>query len=145
MLKDAIPKLARVGVLRGFSTSPVLKESRPAAVALKLNLEESTQADPNGLESAFQIAKQKQVDAIMPITATCFFAARKRIVELVGKYRLPAIYPQKEYVDEGGLMAYGRTIDCTVATLIMSTKYSKERNLPICRCSRPRSLNLSLT
>ena len=36
-----------------------------------------------------------------------FFAERKRIVELAGKYRLPAIYPQKEYVDEGGLMSYG--------------------------------------
>src|ERR1044071_6928421 len=36
-----------------------------------------------------------------------FFAERKRIAELAGKYRLPAIYPQKEYVDEGGLMSYG--------------------------------------
>ena len=41
-------------------------------------------------------------------TATrSFFAERKRIVELAGKYRLPAIYPQKEFVDEGGLMSYG--------------------------------------
>jgi ABC-type uncharacterized transport system substrate-binding protein len=32
---------------------------------------------------------------------------RKRIVELAGKYRLPSIYSQKEYVDEGGLMSYG--------------------------------------
>ena len=36
-----------------------------------------------------------------------FFAERKRIVELAVKYRLPAIYPHKEYVDEGGLMFYG--------------------------------------
>ena len=36
-----------------------------------------------------------------------FFAERKRIVELAGKYRLPAIYFQKEFVDEGGLMSYG--------------------------------------
>ena len=108
VLKDAIPKLDRVGLLRGFSTSPVLKEIRPAAVALNLRLEEiEAQADPKGLESAFQIAKQKRVDAIMPITATRFFAVRKRIVELAGKYRLPAIYPQKEFVNEGGLMSYG--------------------------------------
>ena len=37
--------------------------------------------------------------------------ARKRFVELVGKYRLPAIYPQKEYADEGGLMSYGAVSD----------------------------------
>ena len=36
-----------------------------------------------------------------------FFAERKRIVELAAKYRLPAIYFQKEFVDEGGLMSYG--------------------------------------
>jgi putative tryptophan/tyrosine transport system substrate-binding protein len=40
-----------------------------------------------------------------------FFAERKRIVELAGKHRLPAIYYQKEFVDEGGLMSYGADYD----------------------------------
>ena len=88
-----------------------MKEIRPAAVALKLKLEEiEIQPDAKGLESAFQTAKQKQVNAIMTITNRDFFAARKRIVELAGKYRLPAIY-QKEFVDEGGLMSYGVDYD----------------------------------
>jgi putative ABC transport system substrate-binding protein len=39
-----------------------------------------------------------------------FFAERKRIVELAGKYHLPAIYPNKGYVDEGGLMSYGEDV-----------------------------------
>jgi ABC-type uncharacterized transport system substrate-binding protein len=66
-----------------------------------------TQPDPKGLESAFQTAKQKQVGAIMMIPTRRFFAERKRIVELAGKYKLPAFYFQKEFVDEGGLMSYG--------------------------------------
>jgi len=66
-----------------------------------------TQPDAKGLESAFQTAKQKQVNAIMTMANRAFFSERKRIVELAAKYRLPAIYPQKEYVDEGGLMSYG--------------------------------------
>ena len=111
ILKDAVPKLARVGLLRrreSASTDLQLKELRPAAVALKLKLEEiETQADAKGLESAFQTAKQKQVNAIMTTATRAFFAERKRIVELAGKYRLPAIYFQKEFVDEGGLMSYG--------------------------------------
>jgi putative ABC transport system substrate-binding protein len=83
-------------------------EVRPAALALKLKLEEiETQPDPRGLESAFKTAKQKQVGAIMTVTSRQFFAERKRIVELAVKYRLPAIYFQKEFVDEGGLMSYG--------------------------------------
>jgi hypothetical protein len=44
----------------------------------------------------------------MTTTGRRFFAERKRIVELAGKHRLPAIYFQKELVDEGGLMSYGR-------------------------------------
>ena len=109
ILKDAVPKLARVGLLRPAGQSDrQVKELRPAAVALKLKLEEiETQVDAKGLESAFQTAKQKQVGAILTTTGPSFFAERKRIVELAGKYRLPAIYPQKEFVDEGGLMSYG--------------------------------------
>jgi ABC-type uncharacterized transport system substrate-binding protein len=66
-----------------------------------------TQPDAKGLESAFQTAKQKQVNSIMTTPGQRFFVERKRIVELAGKNRFPAIYPQKEYVDEGGLMSYG--------------------------------------
>ena len=112
VLKDAVPKLARVGLLRGTGTTIgrdlQLKEIRPAALALKVNLEEiDTQFDAKGLDSAFRTAKQKKVDAIMTISGPRFFAERKRIVELAGRYRLPAIYTQKEFVDEGGLMSYG--------------------------------------
>ena len=116
ILKDAVPKLARVGLLRppggSIAQDLQLKELRPAALALKLKLEEiETQPDAKGLESAFQTAKQKQVGAIMTTTGRRFFAERKRIVELAVKYRLPAIYSQKEFVDEGGLMSYGADYD----------------------------------
>ena len=114
ILKDAVPKLARVGLLRlpGQSASLQLKELRPAALALKLKLEEiDTQPDAKGLESAFQTAKQKQVGAIMMHSNPRFFAERKQIVELAAKHRLPAIYFQKEFVDEGGLMFYGADVD----------------------------------
>jgi ABC-type uncharacterized transport system substrate-binding protein len=112
VLKDAVPKLDRVGLLRRSSYNPgeelQLKELRAAAAALKVKLEEiKTQSDAQGLENAFKTAKQKQVKAIMTTSTRFFFAERKPIVALAGKYRLPAIYTWKEYVDEGGLMSYG--------------------------------------
>jgi putative ABC transport system substrate-binding protein len=108
ILKDAVPNLARVGLLRSTAASSQLHEIRPAAVALKLKLEEiETRTDAKGLESAFQSAMQKRVDAIMTTSTRPFFAERKRIVELSNKHRLPAIYFSKEFVDEGGVMSYG--------------------------------------
>jgi putative ABC transport system substrate-binding protein len=116
ILKDAVPKLARVGLLwlsgGGIGQDLQMKELRPAALALRLKLEEiKTQPDPKGLESAFQTAKQKQVNAIITTATRPFLAERKQIVELAGKYRLPAIYGQKEFVNEGGLMSYGADFD----------------------------------
>src|SRR6185295_10233904 len=94
--------------LPGQSSSLQLKELRLAAVVLKVKLEEiETQPDAMGLESAFHTARQKQINAIMTTSNPRFFAERKRIVELAGKYRLPAIYPQDEFVEAGGLMSYG--------------------------------------
>jgi putative ABC transport system substrate-binding protein len=88
-----------------------MERDQAAALALKIKLEEiDTQPDAKGLESAFKTAKQKQVGAIMTPSGRRFFVERKRIVELAGKYRLPAIYPEKEFVDEGGLMSYGEDV-----------------------------------
>ena len=116
VLKDAVPKLARVGLFTltgaNIATDLQLKELRPAALFLKLKLEEiETQLDAKGLEDAFRTAKRKQVGAIMMPAGRQFFAERKRIVELATKYQLPAIYFQKEFVDEGGLMSYGADYD----------------------------------
>ena len=77
ILNDAVPKLVRVGLLwlsgRGMGQDLQRKELRPAAPALKLKLEEiETQPDAEGLESAFQTAKQKQVNAIMTTTGLPF-------------------------------------------------------------------------
>ena len=112
ILKDAVPKLARVGLLVRQAGNPgeeiQLEELRVAASALKVKLEEiKTELDAQGFESAFKTAKQKQVKAIMTTALRVFNAERKRIVELAAKYRLPAIYPWKESVDDGGLMSYG--------------------------------------
>jgi len=113
VLKDAVPKLTRVGIPRATTSDAAvsdqlqMKEVRVAAVALKLKLEEiTTRLDSKALESAFQSLKQNQVGAIL-LVGRRFFAERKRVVELAGKYWLPAIYPQKEYMNEGGLMYYG--------------------------------------
>ncbi len=140
ILKDAVPKLARVGLLKPAGGSErQLKELRPAAQALKLKLEEiETQRDSKSLESAFQTAKLRQVDAIMTTAGTGFFAERKRVVELAGKHRLPAIYFQKEFVDEGGLMSYGADYtDLYRRAAVYVDKISRARSPLTFPCEQP--------
>ena len=77
-------------------------------MALKLKLEEiETQPDAKGLESCFSNRKAETGGRDYDARRYRFLAQRKRIVDLAVKYRLPAIYPQREFVDEGGLMSYG--------------------------------------
>jgi ABC-type uncharacterized transport system substrate-binding protein len=112
ILKDTVPKLTRVGALRQSggpgAGAPVFNDLRAAAPVLKLKLEEiESGADAEALANAFRTAKQKQVGALVIGGGSRFLTERKHIVELAVKHRLPASYPWKEFVDEGGLMSYG--------------------------------------
>ena len=113
ILKDTVPKLVRVGLLQQAAGGDLpLKDLRAAAPVLKVKLEEiRTEPTTEGIEIAFRTARQTKVDAIMISGGRAFFAERRRIVEFAGKQRFPAIYPQKEFVDEGGLMSYGADHD----------------------------------
>jgi putative ABC transport system substrate-binding protein len=50
---------------------------------------------------------QQKVQAIIPTAGRLTFGARKPIAQFAIKYRLPGIYQENEFVDEGGLMSYG--------------------------------------
>ena len=139
ILKDAVPKLSRVGLLQppagGIAGELQVKELRDAAVALKLNLEEiKTPPDAKGLENAFQTANQKQVNGILTRSTRPYFALRKRIVDLAEKYRLPAIYPQRGFVEAGGLMSYGANDDLYLRAAVYVDKIlkgAKPADLPV--------------
>jgi ABC-type uncharacterized transport system substrate-binding protein len=59
------------------------------------------------LEPSFGALSQRRADALLVIQGPVPSANRKRIVELVAKHRLPAMYWEKEFVEAGGLMSYG--------------------------------------
>jgi putative ABC transport system substrate-binding protein len=99
ILNEVVPRVTRVGVMWSgrilVSQKLQLKEIRAAALAMRLKLEEiEIDLKPEGVESAFQTATQKQLKALITTSARVIFAERRRIVELAGKNRLAAIYPQ---------------------------------------------------
>jgi putative tryptophan/tyrosine transport system substrate-binding protein len=59
------------------------------------------------LESAFQIAARERPDALITISNPIMNDQRTRIVEFAAEHGLPAMHPRKEFVQAGGLMAYG--------------------------------------
>ena len=111
ILKETIPKFTRVGVIAaqpGRGSDTQLKGIKEAASALKLKLLETGSAiDHEKLLNAFQFAVREHVDGIITTSGPIIFAQRKNIILLATNYKLPAMYPQKEFVEDGGLMSYG--------------------------------------
>jgi putative ABC transport system substrate-binding protein len=110
ILSEVVPKLSRVAVL-GTSSSPtygpVMREVELAAKAFKLQLQHLDVLDSKDIETAFRAANKGRAQALLMIGSPIFDSARAQIAGLAVENRLPAIYPQIEYTEAGGLMYYG--------------------------------------
>jgi putative ABC transport system substrate-binding protein len=110
LLKEVIPRLSRVGVLRNPDRSDNainFKEMEIAARSLDLRLQSLEVRGANDFESAFRAAGKARAEALITIRTPLINAERKRVADLAVKSRLPAIYDDREYIDAGGLMSYG--------------------------------------
>jgi putative ABC transport system substrate-binding protein len=110
LLKEAVPKLARVAVLYN-PVIPVnvleVKEVLPvAARALGLTLRNWEVRDANGFEKVFAALNKECPDGLY-VLGSPVRASRKRIADFALKSRLPSVYTASEAVDAGGLMYYG--------------------------------------
>ena len=138
LLKEIVPRLARVAVL-GSSTTPgnaqALREVELAAGALGVKLQYLDVLSPKDFETAFRAASEGRADALLVLVSPIFISQRTQIAELAVKNRLPAIYPRQEYVEAGGLMTYcASTTDLTrrAATYVDKIlKGAKPADLPV--------------
>jgi ABC-type uncharacterized transport system substrate-binding protein len=110
LLKEIVPRLSRVAVL-GTSAEPgnalTLREIELAAAAFGVKLQYLEIADPRDIEPAFRAANKEHAGAMLVLQTPVFNPKRKQIAELALQNRLPAIYPQSEWVGDGGLMSHG--------------------------------------
>lgn len=111
LLREVAPRASRFGLLAptdpGFAGQ--LAEVRRAADALRLDL---VVAEVHGddFASAFAALSAAKCGALFVGATTFFTFARRRIIDLAVKYRLPAIYEWPEQVQDGGLMSYGGSL-----------------------------------
>jgi putative ABC transport system substrate-binding protein len=109
LLKEIVSKVSLVAVLwNPNGPAPVLafKETQLAAKRLGLLLQSLEARSPDDFESAFGGAIRERASALLVISDPLTNTHQRRIAELAAKNRLPAIYPIREFVQAGGLMAY---------------------------------------
>jgi putative ABC transport system substrate-binding protein len=112
-LKETVPRLSRVAVI-GTSTrkgtAQALKELELAAGTLAVKLQYLDVQNPAGIESSFRAASRGRADAVLVLQSPVVISQRPQIADFALKNRLPAIYPQSQYSEDGGLMSYGVSI-----------------------------------
>jgi putative ABC transport system substrate-binding protein len=114
LLKEAVPRLRRVGVLLqpGWSTAEHdFQVARGAAQRLGLELVRLNVHSAHDIVRAFDRASVQKIDGIMTFRNPTVVTYLKVIGEATRKHRLPAIFDAREYVEAGGLMSYGPNID----------------------------------
>jgi len=112
LLKEAAPGVSRVAVLgdaASMVTRALVGDQERVSRAFGVRLHMLEVADPSALEPAFAAITNAQVDAIMVLPSPRFHASHQRIVDLVTRSHLPAIYPARWYVEAGGLLSYDRS------------------------------------
>ncbi len=107
-LKESFPRISRVAVIRDPAMTPtVLRTTETAGRALGLQLQVLEARTLNDFEPALAAAKKGRAQALNVLPSGVFYAHRARIVDLLAKTRLPAMYEHRDFVTAGGLMAYG--------------------------------------
>jgi putative ABC transport system substrate-binding protein len=115
LLKEAVPKLARVAVLYDPATVGVAREVKEefpvAARALGLTIQTWEVRDTDGLEAVFVALNKERPDGLYaPSAGAVMTANQKRIADFALKSRLPSTYANKAAVEAGGLMYYGAEV-----------------------------------
>jgi putative ABC transport system substrate-binding protein len=111
LLKEAVPKVARVAVIYEPATPAnvvEVKEDLPSAArTLKLAVQTWELRDAAGFDTAFAALSKQRPDGLYVAGSPLINANQKRIADFALKSRLPSVYGGREGVEAGGLMSYG--------------------------------------
>ena len=113
LLKEAVRGLSRVAVLWNAADPDKardVEETQLQARTLGLELQSLGIRDPNDFEGAFQNAVRKRAGALLTLADSLTINHQSLIVYLAAKSRLPTMHEQREFVEAGGLMAYGPSV-----------------------------------
>jgi ABC-type uncharacterized transport system substrate-binding protein len=112
LLKEAIPGVTRVAYLwhSARTSAHVLQELEIAAQALGIQLYPVEVREPYTFDQVFATMAEAHADALITLPSAVFAFHRTQIVDLALQTQLPGIFPDREFAEAGGLMAYGSSI-----------------------------------
>jgi ABC-type uncharacterized transport system substrate-binding protein len=113
LLREALPALTRVAVVwnpRNEVSRIALASVDTAARTLRIQVDAIEAPEVHDIDRALGSAARPRVSAMLIVADAFFWSQRDRIVALADRYRLPAIYPEVDFAEAGGLMAYGSKV-----------------------------------
>ncbi|MGY8679785.1 ABC transporter substrate-binding protein [Bradyrhizobium sp. UFLA05-153] len=135
LLKEMVPRLSKAfyllsqSLLQSAGGMPMREAAKRLGVSLIPVVLAWDNINEAAYENAFKSMEQDRADALLVSTDPEHYAYRTRLVELVAKTRLPAILPDRRFVEIGGLMSYGndivesyRLIASQIADILRGTK-----------------------
>jgi ABC-type uncharacterized transport system substrate-binding protein len=142
LLKQMVPTLARLAMFwdaadsgSGAANAENVAAAQPVARTLGIQLQVLPMRSANDLDAAFEAAIREHAEALLVLGSTFFQINRTRIIELAAQHHLPAMYAQRGWAAEGGLMTYSPNQAATyrnVATFVSKIlKGAKPADLPV--------------
>ena len=114
VFKEAVPGIASIAVLGNagnpFNTQLLWPQTQAAARSLGLEARLFTVHEPSELSAAFEGMAQNVVGGLVVLSDNLFYSTRRTIIGLAARHRLAAIYEDREFVADGGLLSYGPNI-----------------------------------
>ena len=113
LLKEAVPKIEQIAVLwnsTNTAAATYVKEVQAAARALHVRSDLVDVRNAADLERAFAAIAASSARGLVVTADQLFFSHRAKVVQFASNRRMPAIYFFRDFVDNGGLMAYGASL-----------------------------------
>ena len=114
LLTEAVPNVSRIALLsHDHAEQPAftLRAAETAARKFGLTPLILKVAEVAAFENAFRTARSERAAAIQVMPSPFFNVHRQRLIELAARYRMPASYEFKNYVEDGGLLSYGPSVN----------------------------------
>jgi ABC-type uncharacterized transport system substrate-binding protein len=137
LLHESVPPTSSFAFLFNASNPDAarINEAENAARTLGIDLLPLKISGPNDIETAFAMAAQRRIGALLVDADSLFFVQRAQLAALAARFAIPAIYHAREVVEAGGLMSYGadyaETFRMTGTYASRILKGEKPADLPI--------------